>query len=53
MSTYFLITPLGKKQERSVAIASEDHDKVKVNPKNIINAEYDDVLKDKRQALEA
>jgi hypothetical protein len=53
MSTHFFATPLGKKQTSSSAMAGEDHDKAKVDPKNMIGTEYDDVLEDKRQALEA
>jgi hypothetical protein len=43
----------GTKQTLSSAMAGEDHDKTKVDPKNIINAEYDDLPEDKLQALEA
>jgi hypothetical protein len=50
---YFLATPLGKKKSLSASIAGEDQDKSKVDSKNIIDAQYDDVPEDKRQAREA
>jgi hypothetical protein len=34
-------------------MAGEEHDKTKVDPKNVIGLEYDDVPEDKHQTLEA
>ena len=43
------MTPLGKKKSSSTDMAE---DRSKVDPKNIIDAQYDDVLEDQRQVFE-
>jgi hypothetical protein len=51
VSTHFLATPLGKKS-LSAAMAGNKEVASKIDPKNIIDAEYDDVPEEHRKALE-
>jgi hypothetical protein len=52
-SIYFLATPLGKKKMSSAGMVGKYQDKSKVDPKNIIDAEYGDVPEDQHNNLEA
>jgi len=53
VSTYFLVTPLGKKKPSPTDMAGEKEDKSMIDPTNIIDVEYGDVPEDHRLALEA
>jgi len=47
-----LATPLGKKKS-SIEMAGKEENKSLIDPKKVIDAEYDDVPEEHRQALEA
>ena len=47
------MTPLGKKQSASVAMAGEKPDPSKVDPSNIISISYEDLSVEQRQKFEA
>ena len=53
-STYFLVTPLGKKkQSTSVTMTSKVGDASKIDPLNAINVSYEDLSEEQRQKFEA
>ena len=53
-STYFLVTPLGKKkQSTSVTMTGELGDACKVDPLNAINITYEDLSEEQRQKFKA
>ena len=54
-STYFLVTPQGKKkkQSTSVPMAGENGDASKIDPLNSIHVAYEDLSEEQRQKFDA
>ena len=53
MRQHILATPLGKKKPLSAAMADDIVDASKIDPEDIIDAEYDDIPEERRKQFEA
>ena len=53
MRQHILATPLGKKKSLSAAMADDIVDASKIDPEDIIDVEYNDILEERHKQFEA